>query len=414
MKTLAQSIITFVLLGILNILLYNVQRVYSAVAVTDPDGEPMWGHMYISGGVVSYEFFRAKFGGKYNCDLDGHQVANLGLGCEILEDSSDVKGKIALMTRGNCSFNDKAIVAEKAGAVAAVIANNAPGLIRMPPGVIQMKKDYDVSIPVVMIKQTDGEALNDIVKRNPAETKVRVVGEVIIKGVTTIAGACTQQMEVGADGKAKGLPDSKKEIEGGLLQLDKNEGFRYEFLTAMFGGPIPQTEQEYVIAAPYNACDELKNGDQVKGKFAIVQRGDCLFANKAHNAEKAGANGVLVVNTDVSLSRMFGGDSKSNFVTIPVVMVSKDAGEILKKNEANGSIKLQPNGIQANSWDQAVRFAKQANWPEDDEKREELWEKLSAKHDPKQSERGGPERFAMLKKAYDQANEYYAETSAVV
>ena len=61
-----------------------------------------------------------------------------------------------------------------------------------------------------------------------------------------------------------------------------------------------------------------------------------------------------------------------------------------------------------------MRFARQANWPEDYEKREELWEKLSAKHDPNQSERGGPERFAMLKKAYDKANEYYAETSAVV
>ena len=27
-----------------------------------PRREPMWGHVYISGGVVSYEFFRAKFG----------------------------------------------------------------------------------------------------------------------------------------------------------------------------------------------------------------------------------------------------------------------------------------------------------------------------------------------------------------
>ena len=59
--------------------------------------------------------------------------------------------------------------------------NNAPGLVRMPPGVIKMKKDYDVSIPVVMVKQTDGEALNDILSRNPQDT-TRVVGEVVVKG----------------------------------------------------------------------------------------------------------------------------------------------------------------------------------------------------------------------------------------
>merc|ERR1712100_786261 len=198
-----------------------------------------------------------------------------------------------------------------------------------------------------------------------------------------------------------GLPEPEKEIEGGLIQLEESNGYTHEFLTAMFGGPIPKTAQKYAIADPYTACDELKNGEDVKGKFAIVQRGDCLFANKAHNAEKAGAIGVLVVNTDISLSRMFGGDSKSNFVTIPVVMVSQDAGNVLKSNDSQGSIMLRPNSIQTNSWDQAVRFSKQSNWPEDDEKREELWEKLAAKHDPEQTEAGGPERYKLLKEAYD-------------
>ena len=87
----------------------------AAVAVLDPDGEPMWGHVYISGGVVSYEFFRAKFGGKYDCNLEGSHVVDLGLGCDLLEDIQDVQGKIAIVNRGNCSFNDKAIVAQKAG-----------------------------------------------------------------------------------------------------------------------------------------------------------------------------------------------------------------------------------------------------------------------------------------------------------
>ena len=106
-----------------------------------------------------------------------------------------------------------------------------------------------------------------------------VVGEVVVKGVTTIAGTCAEQVEVDADGNVKGLPEPEKEIEGGLIQLEESNGYKHEFLTAMFGGPIPKTAQKYAIADPYTACDELKNGEDMKGKFAIVQRGDCLFAN---------------------------------------------------------------------------------------------------------------------------------------
>ena len=57
-----------ILLIIFNIFVHNIRQVSCRVAVADPDGEPMWGHIYISGGVVS-EFFRAKFGGKYNLYL---------------------------------------------------------------------------------------------------------------------------------------------------------------------------------------------------------------------------------------------------------------------------------------------------------------------------------------------------------
>ena len=79
--------------------------------------------------------------------------------------------------------------------------------------------------------------------------------------------------------------------------------------TAMFGADS-KTEQHYAFADPIPLAMKSRMLTW-KGKFAVC-RGECLFANKAHNAEKAGAVGVLVVNTDISLSRMFGGDSKSN------------------------------------------------------------------------------------------------------
>jgi aminopeptidase Y len=52
-------------------------------------------------------------------------VANEG--CEASDYPSTVKGSIALIKRGTCAFGDKSSAAGKAGAVAAVIYNNAKG-----------------------------------------------------------------------------------------------------------------------------------------------------------------------------------------------------------------------------------------------------------------------------------------------
>jgi hypothetical protein len=45
------------------------------------------------------------------------------LGC-VLSDYTAVSGKVALISRGNCTFVEKADFAFKSGAIAAVIYNN--------------------------------------------------------------------------------------------------------------------------------------------------------------------------------------------------------------------------------------------------------------------------------------------------
>jgi hypothetical protein len=70
------------------------------------------------------------------------------LGCKPI--TADVKGKIALIKRGECTFIVKAKAAQEAGAVAAIIYNKEFGQIT--PGV----EDPTVTIPVMGIKQSDG------------------------------------------------------------------------------------------------------------------------------------------------------------------------------------------------------------------------------------------------------------------
>lgn len=46
---------------------------------------------------------------------------------------------------------------------------------------------------------------------------------------------------------------------------------------------------------PYNGCSEITNPEAVKEKIALMQRGQCMFAEKARNIQKAGAIGGIVI-----------------------------------------------------------------------------------------------------------------------
>jgi hypothetical protein len=60
---------------------------------------------------------------------------------------------VALIYRGTCTFVVKVKNAQNAGAVAVLLANNAPGI--QPPG----GSDSTITIPALGISQADGDAL---------------------------------------------------------------------------------------------------------------------------------------------------------------------------------------------------------------------------------------------------------------
>jgi hypothetical protein len=80
-------------------------------------------------------------------------VAPTGDGCEPMAPGS-LSGKIALIDRGICGFAVKTKMAQNAGAIAVIIANNAPGA---PPGMAGV--DPTITIPTVSVSQADGNAI---------------------------------------------------------------------------------------------------------------------------------------------------------------------------------------------------------------------------------------------------------------
>ena len=109
-------------------------------------------------------------------------------------------------------------------------------------------------------------------------------------------GQClkNKEVEVGADGQplsgdggaengARGAKDKMADSEGGVLTVTPvaGEPVEAEYLTALFGGPTPRRGADIVLADPPQACEELKNAEAAQGKFVLVRRGGCMFADKS-------------------------------------------------------------------------------------------------------------------------------------
>ncbi|KAK5642770.1 hypothetical protein RI129_008937 [Pyrocoelia pectoralis] len=90
-----------------------------------------------------------------------------------------------------------------------------------------------------------------------------------------------------------------------------------------------------IFVQPFRACTDLQLKNQIKGKIAIVERGDCMFVDKARRIQNAGAvGGIIVDNTpdsSATSSPLFSmsGDGTDD-IKIPVVFLfAQDASKLL-------------------------------------------------------------------------------------
>ena len=112
--------------------------------------------------------YESSFGGTLSSPKTGAtQVASPADACTAV---APLTGKIALVDRGACNFTDKVLNAQKAGAVAVIIANNIPGDGAFSPGGTARR----VTIPSVMVSFEHGGTLkaaageSATLRRNPA------------------------------------------------------------------------------------------------------------------------------------------------------------------------------------------------------------------------------------------------------
>ena len=123
----------------------------SGVTVTAP---PSIAGPYAAGIATGFGTQTFNVTGDVVLGVDG--AAPVNDGCSALTNGAQVAGKIALIERGICSFLVKAQSAAAAGAIACIIADNAPAF--NPPG---MGGSGSVAIPVLSVTQATGDAIKN-------------------------------------------------------------------------------------------------------------------------------------------------------------------------------------------------------------------------------------------------------------
>lgn len=91
---------------------------------------------------------------------------------------------------------------------------------------------------------------------------------------------------------------------------------------------------------PADGCETLLNAEEIEGKIALIDRGECPFSEKALRAEQAGAIAVIIVNLDGNDVLTMDGD---DMVNIPVIMVGRDDGNLLKEHIDELYVSLGPD-----------------------------------------------------------------------
>ena len=125
-----------------------------------------------------------------------------------------------------------------------------------------------------------------------------------------------------------------------------------EVFTASFG-PLVHVISKVNLRMQRKSNGKLATGcypgeyKNVLGKFVMIKRGDCTFAEKAHYAEIAGAIGIIVGNTQDRMFLMTNlPDDLGDYVKIPVMIMSlSNALKVSKIVISEERIRIKPMGI---------------------------------------------------------------------
>jgi len=113
--------------------------------------------------------------------------------------------------------------------------------------------------------------------------------------------------------------------------------YTYKANPATFAPSWPNTSYNGLGLVPTDppcGCGYIRNHEEVEGKIALVDRGDCSFVSKVVRAEEAGAVGVVVTDDERDNDETFvsmADDTTGREVSIPAAFVLGKNGHVIKR-----------------------------------------------------------------------------------
>ena len=145
--------------------------------------------------------------------------------------------------------------------------------------------------------------------------------------VPKVASGQVTRLAGGAGASAdKGLGPAPNSPGKSPSSAEKNSDSLLAAIYAGFG-PRSTFSGTAIMCCPPLADGDITNADQIRGNVALVRRGVIPFTEKARKVSKAGAIGVIFINTDDSTFLAEG--DKGPGIRLPAVMLTKTEGERL-------------------------------------------------------------------------------------
>ncbi|GMH84234.1 hypothetical protein TrVE_jg7710 [Triparma verrucosa] len=298
-----------------------------------------WGRLYVANFPFSIQFLRGHFGSgpklaQYTlllsepalmCDLTLYD-AMMDNQDRVKELKDQGKNVIIVAKRGNCTYGEKAILAESVGADGILYVNDEEGITHPAAPDVREFRDFAPS----MISKAEGDYLMNVLQRGGGTIEANF-----------IPIACVDEPKNLKTDKFC-LPTSQQERDfedaiqyGGVAK--SSDGIEADFLQAHYGYPLPDGTHSFTLHEG-DACESL--GEETVSKHVIVKRGGCSFQNKTLNLAEAGAEVIVIVNNEPFPDRPGVGNLyESLVISSSVVMVGAVQGDaIWKSMKGNGGV----------------------------------------------------------------------------
>lgn len=135
-----------------------------------------------------------------------------------------------------------------------------------------------------------------------------------------------------------------------VVMIDNGDGKSTQVKSASFAG-APENATPVsgaLVDAGLGRTQDIQ-GVSLRGKMALIKRGEIPFKDKALNAMNAGAIGVIMFNNTTGLGR--GTVGEDGLIKIPVAMIEQSVGEQIRTTLSSGKAVLASVATEASNYD---------------------------------------------------------------